>query len=32
MLQSKKQTSTKPKFAEVTIGDKEAREMLGFVS
>lgn len=27
MVQSKKQTSIKPKFAEVTIGDKEAREM-----
>ncbi len=27
MVQSKKQTSSKPKFAEVIIGDKEAKEM-----
>ena len=27
MVQSKKQTSSKPKFAEVIIGDKDAREM-----
>lgn len=27
MVQNKKQTSSKPKFAEVIIGDKEAKEM-----
>ena len=27
MVQSKKQTGSKPKFAEVIIGDKEAKEM-----
>ena len=27
MVQNKKQTSCKPKFAEVIIGDKEAKEM-----
>lgn len=27
MVQNKKQTSSKPKFVEVIIGDKEAKEM-----
>ena len=27
MVQNKKQTSNKPKFAEVVLGDKDAKEM-----
>lgn len=32
MVQSKKQLNSKPKFAEVVIGDNEAKEMRGYGS
>ena len=32
MVQGKKQLNSKPKFAEVGIGENEAKEMRGYVS
>ena len=32
MVQDKKQLNSKPKFAEVVIGDNEAKEMRGYGS
>ena len=32
MVQSKKQLNSKPKFAEIVIGDNEAKEMRGYGS